>query len=329
MKKLFVHMGPHKTGSTYIQKRLHENREALENSGIHYPDAYYLFFGHHYLLNALNGEEGAAEVRESFTLTKSDKNNFLISSENFIYLNKKGLIKLKEAFDGFSFKFIYYIRRPSLRLLSRWHEEVKQGGVVSADSYFVNHLFRPMQSNEVNNFRHVDRVVEVFGRDSVKLIDYDTAVAENNMLALLFSVMGKDAVVSDIHEDVNKMVDLSEVEIIRFLNFRASLSGLLKGSNVREMFYSSYEEFSGEVNGLRNKIRNHSHEVVMGDTGFDKAIQKLLTNDYGDMLVNEASVAEGKIKTIPSCNWMMEPDLINEVSSISRSLLGKLKGGEK
>ncbi|SEO16868.1 hypothetical protein SAMN04490369_105018 [Vreelandella aquamarina] len=318
-------MGPHKTGSTYIQKRLHENREALNDSGICYPDAYYLFFGHHYLLNALNGEDGVDKIYGNFSLGSCDHKDILISSENFIYLTKKGLLKLREVFSGYDLNLVYYIRRPSLRLLSRWHEEVKQGGVASAENYFVSHLFRPMQSSEVNNIRHVDLAIEIFGRNSIKLVDYDTAVAENNMLSLLLSVVGKDFVVPDVREDVNKMVSLAEIEIIRFLNFRALAAGLLKGSNVREAFYSSYEEIFGAVDELKKRIESHAYEVTIGDAGFDKAVQSLLVNEYHDLLINKPSAVEKVVKIIPSSNWMMETGLVQEASAISSLVFGKLE----
>lgn len=322
-------MGPHKTGSTYIQKRLHENRETLKSKGVIYPNAYYLFFGHHYLLNALNGADTVEEIRASFSLNIRSDDDAVISSENFIYLNEKGLLKLKKVFEGFDLKLVYYIRRPSLRLLSRWHEEVKQGGVMPADSYFLKHLFKPMQSNEVNILKHVDIAINIFGRDAVKLIDYETAVTDENMLALLFSVLGKSAGITDVRENVNKMVDLSEVEVIRFLNFRASASGLLKGSNVREAFYSFYNEFADVAESLKAGIDNYTYEVVMGDAGFDRAVQKIVTNNYQDMLINETSAVEGEIKSIPSGDWMMDFKLLKEASQISSLVLEKLEGAKR
>ncbi len=322
-------MGPHKTGSTYIQKRLHENKQALQNAGLSYPDVYYLFFGHHYLLNALNGNESSSRIRKNFDSKIDLKNNVIISSENFISLTKNGLVKLKEVFEDYEVFLVYYIRRPSLRMLSRWHEEVKQGGIVSAESYFVNHLFRPMQSTEVNNFRHVNIAASVFGRDAIRLVDYDTALAENNMLSFVFFAMGSEAVIPDVGESVNKMVSLSEIEIIRFINYRASLLGTLNGSNVREKFYAVYEHMGGKVDRLKSKIEGHSYEIKLGNVGFDKAIQELLTNDYSDLLLNTPSVTEEKIKIIPSSSWMMEPGLVQEASEISDLVLGRLRGDKE
>lgn len=38
MARLVLHIGPHKTGTTYIQNLFHKNRDALEKAGILYPD---------------------------------------------------------------------------------------------------------------------------------------------------------------------------------------------------------------------------------------------------------------------------------------------------
>ncbi|WP_311946273.1 hypothetical protein [Halomonas piscis] len=325
MNKLVVHMGPHKTGSTYIQKRLHENKQALQDAGISYPDAYYLFFGHHYLLNALNGNESSSSIRKNFDSKVAPANNIIISSENFISLTKSGLVKLKEAFDDYEIFVIYYIRRPSLRVLSRWHEEVKQGGVVSAESYFVNHLFRPMQSSEVNNFRHVSVAASVFGRDSIKLVDYDTALVENNMLSFVFLAMGSEAVVSDVGESVNKMASLSEIEIIRFSNFSALRAGKLKGANVRNAFYSIYDEHYEKIKRLSDEVQGFFNEIALGDTSFDKAVHNILINEYRDVLLNKPSSLHEEIKTVPSSNWMMDTGLVNAASEIAGFVLSNLE----
>jgi len=51
MKKLIIHAGPHKTGSSYMQHMFVENMAALEKAGLVYPEELLMFKGHHGVAN--------------------------------------------------------------------------------------------------------------------------------------------------------------------------------------------------------------------------------------------------------------------------------------
>lgn len=324
MKKLIVHVGPHKTGSTYIQGLLHKNREVLSSLSVSYPDVYYLYLGHHYLLNELNGSAEAHDIRVNILAASNDADTCILSSENFISLSFFGLKKLKDAFPEVEFKFLIYSRRPSLRLISRWHELVKQGSYQSMESYFSRHLFKPMQSREINVSHYAKDLAKIYGENSFSFIDYETASSEGNMMGCFLKASGIERVIEDSNVVVNKMTGLEEIEIIRVLNYIAKKDNLLSGSNVREKYYSlkeSKDGFSERVDDISKKISLFSQEITLGDAGFDIGVKQLLEKHYCNNFVNEISKIRAEKYLVPSTDWIMDIELREKVDKISNEVI--------
>ena len=324
MKKLIVHVGPHKTGTTYIQGLLHKNREILSSLSVSYPDVYYLYLGHHYLLNELNGRAEAHEIRSRILAAMNDAETCILSSENFILLSLFGLKKLKNAFPEVDFKFVIYSRRPSLRLISRWHELVKQGSYQSMESYFVKHLFKPMKSREVNVSHYIKDLINVYGEDSFRLVDYETASFEKNMMSCFLRASEIEDIIEDNNIVVNKMTVLEEIEIIRMINYTASKEEILRGSNVREKYYflkENKEAFRVKTDELSKKISLFSQEVTLGNAGFDTSVKQLLEKNYSDSFVNSLSPIREEKYRVPSTDWIMDTELRKKADNISYEVI--------
>lgn len=328
MKKLVVHVGPHKTGTTYIQSLLHENRKKLLSNNIIYPDVYFLYLGHHYLLNELNGNADENIIRSIVYDVVGGVETCIISSENFINLTKKGLQKLKSIFSGVEITFVVYSRCPSIRLVSRWHELVKQGSYQSMESYFTQLLFKPMQSREINLAHYLNDLVNIFGKESIKLVDYESANKSQNMIGSFLASFKQEGLIEDTNAVVNKMVSLEEVEIIRVLNFIASKKNQLYGSNMRESYYRIKKEvpsFNDEVKMIENNIAYFSKEMVLGDTGFDVNVKNYLKNNFSENFVNDMSGKNSKKYSVPSTDWIMDNDLRSQVEEIAEGVISKAK----
>ncbi|MBS4154770.1 hypothetical protein [Cobetia sp. MC34] len=327
MKNLIIHAGPHKTGTTYIQGLLHNNKDLLQASSISYPDAYYLFLGHHYLCNALNGNETIEAIREKIESSVGSATTCILSSENFIFLTDKGMKKLKEIFPSVTIRFVLFSRRPSLRLISRWHEEVKQGGSESLESYLVKHIIRPMQSTELNIVNYIKKVESIFGKNVCYLADYESASKNKNVMAVFQKAADIDVDIADTSTIVNKMTPLGEIEVIRGINLVAGKNGVLKGSNIREAYYELVkqdESFQIACSDLISKIDERSHSLDIGNTGFDITIAEILKNNYASQIVNEISTPERKTIDYPSTEWSMDPELQDAFRIISDYVIESL-----
>ena len=134
MKKLFLHIGPPKTGSTTIQEFLHQNKDNLLNCGYLHPQAGIpkKLLAHHNLAWLITNTKKAnpdfgtwKEVHEE--IENADVNNVIISAESFGVAKKKHIDILKSELQSYEVKIILYLRRQDLRLESLYTQEVKFG----------------------------------------------------------------------------------------------------------------------------------------------------------------------------------------------------------
>lgn len=129
-KKVFIHLGPPKTGTSAIQAWLHANGKALAKEGIYYPE-------HGADVNGVSSGNFehviSYEAKQSthyFDLNKlrsllshfnnSDSRVLLLSSEHFFYYLLWFFSLVPDA------QYIFYIRHPLALAESGFHQEVKR-----------------------------------------------------------------------------------------------------------------------------------------------------------------------------------------------------------
>lgn len=145
-KKLKIHLGPPKTGTSAIQSWLHENREQLNAEGICYPkhntDDNGVSSGNFERFVTIDrggklsyfSDEKACNLIEEFNASQS--NTLLLSSEHFFYY----LIWLFSRFQ--TAEFIFYVRHPIALAESGFHQEVKRHGRIKPFSLPKNVSFQ-------------------------------------------------------------------------------------------------------------------------------------------------------------------------------------------
>jgi hypothetical protein len=127
-QKVFIHLGPHKTASTYIQTRLLHNANPLYEAGCYYPPPTTLGPGH-----ALIANELMAGISHAFCSIFSDQassgaKNVIISSENLINLSMHQLDSVFHLIPSKSEIHLVYALRPALQQLkSLFQEKLKAG----------------------------------------------------------------------------------------------------------------------------------------------------------------------------------------------------------
>jgi len=135
LKKIILHAGLHKTGSTSIQKTLFSNISNLEKNNFSYPlignpNSY----GQHNLAWEISEDrrfnKNFGTFSDFFNHLDDFKQNIIISSEDFesILLNKKKLNTLKEKFQyhNCEFSILIYIRNPIDYIVSIYLELLKK-----------------------------------------------------------------------------------------------------------------------------------------------------------------------------------------------------------
>ncbi|WP_417743885.1 hypothetical protein [Salipiger sp.] len=149
MPTLYLHVGLHKTGTTTLQKTLHDNQDALARQGVLYPrtglSQQPANWGHHELSYALRKRETAQEM---WTALRREADaaalpKLVVSSEEFSLLPGPGLpgaepFKLiAKFFEGYEIRLICYLRPQSELIASLYNHNVKSVGEQSGIMEFI------------------------------------------------------------------------------------------------------------------------------------------------------------------------------------------------
>ncbi len=142
-KRVFLHVGAPKTGTTYIQGVLWSNRSALKDAGLHVVGA---SRGDHYRGgHDLRGVPydpkdprpdwtGAWDVLAGLA-SESDAANVVISDEHLAALTPDQVERAVKALRGREVHVIYATRNLARLLPSEWQEYVKHGSKLSFDEW--------------------------------------------------------------------------------------------------------------------------------------------------------------------------------------------------
>jgi hypothetical protein len=315
VRKLFIHVGPHKTGSTYIQKALLENREYLMSLGVTYPNVGLLGqYGHHEIVEKVKGLDRAALA--AYLAQFLGGALTIISSENLDRLSLGEIQKLRNALTTLDPKLdvgvIYYYRNYMDLLPSWWQEEVKHGSTISFYEFALPHVWRPFSSHIVNPALVLDLFAEIFGKERIIVVDYDVAREKGNILHPILDLLGIDASVFN-NEVVNASLGMESIEIIRALNAIAHANGEWHYHKMRALFLRKKKAsaISGELDRLLASIREHMKPLHFEDGFFEKLVMDAFSTNYEQCLYNKTlgKYADRKV-LVPSDTWMLSGDAV-------------------
>ncbi len=306
MTKLYLHVGPHKTGSTFIQKVFFENRERLLRLGVNYPNfGFSGQFGQHEAVEKVRALE-QHQLEEYLAPFLNSEINFA-SSENFDRLNSGEIQKLKDALGSADVRIVYYYRNHIDMLPSWWQEAVKHGSRISFHEFVLPHILRPFASNIVNPCVVLDLYAEVFGESNITIIDYHGALQRDTILAPLLELLGIE-LSGIINASVNASLKMEIVEIIRALNAIAESNGQLKFHNIRTLFLRkrNSDEIRGEVERLAAAIRAQMKPLKLSGGFFEHSVIAAFKKKYESCFFNDLRDQHlDRELLVPSDTWML------------------------
>lgn len=206
-KKLLVHVGLPKTGTTSVQKFFADNKHHL--TGIKYLESARGSLSHHHLIPAMMGASVAAGLLSSApNLTDLDHLARLINSEidssnssialiSSEFLNRIGQIALDEFFDKIEFEteYLMTVANPAHHSVSVWSETVKGGFTEFGISEYLNSDQLELQSQMISKW---------LSSDQKRLINYVFVNSRNAIQCILKSI-GPDS--SVVHDDLTNTVE--------------------------------------------------------------------------------------------------------------------------
>jgi hypothetical protein len=268
--EFIVHIGPHKTGTTYLQATLDGLRGDLSARGIRLasdwnatPDIH----SHMKLVWGIRSGDLAMLRDQVRAMLEQRPKYVVISCEALSRLDLQQIASLRDLLGSAWVSIVYYVRRSPERIASLWQETVKFGYDATFPEFFTRQLTASKQS-ELWDTAMLDRYASVFGPERLKivsysyLVDHDIDIARHFLTEFLRET-GLKLLPNTRH---NRSLPPAETEIIRMLNTLHRQSGGEQSPALRNWF-------------LRNKealVTDTLLEVMQGslDTiGFNEAEQ--------------------------------------------------------
>jgi hypothetical protein len=230
-----VHIGPHKTGTTSLQRAFHTGRDAVSHHGVHYT-------GRHEqpLLAALavaggRGMKGDREPRpEDWTelldeVRDAGDQRVVISSEFLCYADEAAARRVVSEVPGGPVHLVVTLRPVAKIAPSQWQQYVQNGLKISYVKWLDGMFRRPPYDWPTPSFwrRHshgelVRRWAEAAGRENLTVVVADES--EPDMLLRTFEAMLglPHGLLVPGRNDANRSLSRGEIELVRALNVHFS-----------------------------------------------------------------------------------------------------------
>jgi hypothetical protein len=297
MPRYLLHVGPHKTGTTYLQLRFDAARQRLRQSGVVYPSEWSSAEGepsHRKLVVGLR-EAHVAQLRSQFeAIERDDPDDVLISAEGIGHLQPPALELLKTLMRAQPVTVIFYCRRWSELLPSLWQERVKHGHDETFPEFFSINASDPFESIEMNFTRRLDAYAKVFGRENIRLVSYNNLCDAGIDLAEhffdCFLPQHRSLIDGLPHLPVarpNQSLPPLDIEVIRALNAFNARGGMPVSSALRDWYMTKSGQF--DLAGLFAAIQTNAATLPFSDaTPAVRLLQDSLSATYGDVMVQPA-----------------------------------------
>ena len=277
LKKLIIHPGFHKTGTTALQQALSEVRRELRASGFSYPKL--AGNAHHRAAWSIiektwgwskRGGRLMAPVEWQKLERKitSSKNISVISSEFFSQANDEQLANLAGKIKGMDVEVIFTWRPLPFMLASSYQQYLKYGVKLSYTKWLDSIFKTPGESRYTPSFwlrnLHgdvVSRWAEVFGVENISLIAVDES--NPNFLYNSFSELAgipSGIIREPVHKEMNRSLTFNESALLLEIN----------RTYPKDLNWDSYELF----------IRRGNVRALTGSNIFETSDEKIFTPEW-------------------------------------------------
>jgi len=224
MTQFVIHVGPHKTGSTYLQGAFALLRPQLAERGIHYPSVWGEE-AHHELYDALRTDPNPTLEAQFADLRAAGHATVLISGEGLSVAPPPAVAHLRRLIGPDApVRVVFYTRAWADLLPSQWKQAVKGGVTTTLPEFLFRRLVNPASQHYVNFGFKLRILAKVFGKDAIRIVAYDQVVAAKQDLFSHFAgaFLGLPDQPAPALPPANVSPSTADIEVIRALAVRES-----------------------------------------------------------------------------------------------------------
>lgn len=231
MKKIFVHLGPHKTGTTALQRAFincsqlnlyprHETTRRLL--------APFWFYDKKEVQSYLNREYNPGLVN---IISDEELSGNIHNAGNGGFTFEILLSRLSQV-QGIEFVFIITKRDTAQLLLSSWRQYIKKGGKETLTNYYLRSANNPnyrLPKADIMHFNiesKIKLIEEHFGKEAINIVEYNKECLGNSFLKILN--IGHLKV-----DNENVSAVIHSYHALRLINYLCSVDQMGEGTLIR------------------------------------------------------------------------------------------------
>ena len=278
-RKVFLHIGSDKAGSTALQLHLAANRDFLSDRGVHVPAiGGAAVNGHHGVFFQNMTPENIDKLLTDIDCTADDK-SILLSWEGIHVLNEETLATFASLFVGCEFHIIYYIREQADLIQTGFLQQVKLRSK-RANDIFCEPDYNPENRNY---YTAIKKFEQCFPGARLDVVLYDrSSFPRKNIVYDFFDRIVDNIDYDDItiyDSEINSSLHLEEVLVLAQLeNMCPDLlddTGAAKRARLIDLLLAG-----DTFKGARNTSYFMSREQVDAIRRYYDESNQLLVNEY-------------------------------------------------
>jgi hypothetical protein len=288
--KVIIHIGPHKTASSYLQRELYKHKEELEAAGVIYPVNEWIQggYGHAGLIDKSRLNE-IGEFLNSLSSSNPDAKTVVLSSENFDRLNIEQVQNLSRVMRH-DVEIVYYIRRFDKTLYANWQENIKFGDTDSLAFYLLRHISRPYLSNIINHCLVLDSWSNNFGMDSIKIIDYDDLIENKidiyrHFLQDILSISSLNFFLN-LGGKANISLSVEHAEILRWMHIMFMTRKNNSAAQVTQRFFQLLKEDNNIFSEISQVFKSNLKLIELNDQSLLRSVYNHFLEKYQKKIIN-------------------------------------------
>lgn len=333
MTRFILHVGPHKTGTSYLQEAFAQMRPLLAGRGVHYP-AVWGRSAHHALLDLLRAGPDPRLEQHFAELRAAGHDAVLISVEGLTTLPRPAVEYLRTLIGPENpVRVVFYARSWADRLPSHWKQATREGATESLPEYLYRRIAQPAGSRLVNFGTGLRTYTDVFGMAALAVVAYDRVMAERRDLFAHFSASFLDwpdppAVVQP---HVNVSPDVADIEVIRALNAieqarRGRPADRAAAAAMSARYLRRADALAGPL--LRDALAAHTATALLNETSVQlAALHRELFAEFGGALVAPKSDGvlfaprRAEIRYVQR-DYLLAPGVAEALHAVHRAVAG-------